>query len=232
MKMLQLANSESVALLDDGDFAPFNRFKWHIHSSGRVVRSGRGLKIMRTGRIIESAEVSYYLHREVMGIRRGDNRVVTHLDGDFLNNQRDNLRVVDRTQLPRRKRSQDHKSSRYTGISPPKDAWIVRITSDGQRHYLGRFPLHEEELAASVYDEVARILHGARAALNFPDADIANRAATQAIMRKRSRLAHWLKLSSDDAPSLSAGVGFFHRGKSEHCHAASRDHAFANSRRT
>ena len=184
MKLLPLTNSLQPALVDDDDHDALLQRKWYHHPSGRVANTVP-LPEMNTGS--PGSWVSYttaYLHREIMGIGRGDDRVVIHLDGDYLNNQRGNLRVVTRGQVPRRKH-RGSGSSRYTGLTRHRNGWIVRITAAGRRYYLGRFPLHQEELAARVYDEAARKLHGWRALLNFPYASPHQRAEARSILATR-----------------------------------------------
>ncbi len=56
----------------------------------------------------------------------------------------------------------------YTGTKREKNGkYRAQISEGGKMVYLGTFEVEED--AARAYDERARVLHGDRAKLNFPD---------------------------------------------------------------
>jgi len=94
---------------------------------------------------------------------------IDHINGDGLDNRRDNLRICTRTENVRcqRKRTKPT-SSRFKGVTWHKNHryWQAAIRKNGERTYLGWFKGEEE--AARAYDKAAKRLHGDFASLNFP----------------------------------------------------------------
>jgi hypothetical protein len=98
------------------------------------------------------------------------NEEVDHINGDGLDNRRENIRLASPTQNQQNKRKQSAPaSSRYKGVTfkTARGRWEASIRVDGKNTFLGRF--HDEEAAAHAYDAAARIHHGRFASLNFPD---------------------------------------------------------------
>lgn len=62
----------------------------------------------------------------------------------------------------------EKRPSPYRGVTWDRGRWRVRISVNNRRLHLGHF--QDEITAARVYDQQARLLHGANATLNFPDA--------------------------------------------------------------
>lgn len=76
-----------VALIDDSDYEELSRYKWHAvntkgdrHYANRSEWDGR-------------RKQNTTMHRHLLGLVRGDVKVVDHIDGNTLNNTRANLRV-------------------------------------------------------------------------------------------------------------------------------------------
>lgn len=78
MKEIQLTKG-AVALVDDEDFEYLSQWKWLLTNQ----RAGRRQRI-------GAKNPTFYMHRVVLGAGYGDN--VEHIDGNLLNNQRNNLR--------------------------------------------------------------------------------------------------------------------------------------------
>jgi hypothetical protein len=135
------------ALVDDADFEELNQFKWHAHKHGRTVYAMRNVP---TG-LARPKQRQLRMHKEIAGTPAGYD--TDHVDGNGLNNQRHNLRVV-----PHRLNSfnQQHKAedctSQYRGVTwnKQKKSWRARIQADGVSRDLGHFK--SEEDAARAYD--------------------------------------------------------------------------------
>jgi hypothetical protein len=142
-------------LVDEADYELANAYRWHRLSSGWTEYA-----ISRS-----AARSTIYLHRLIAEPAPG--YVVDHIDGNGLNNTRDNLRVCTHAENCRNSRHRKRNTSGYRGVTHhiPSDQWIAYITTDMRREYLGYYPTAED--AARAYDVVALRLHGDFARLNF-----------------------------------------------------------------
>lgn len=96
--------------------------------------------------------------------------LVDHINGNGLDNRRENLRPATRSQNGGNRRKAMLATSRFKGVSRyPQDRtrWIANIGVEGQKLYLGIFA--DELNAALAYDMAARMHFGEYAALNFPE---------------------------------------------------------------
>jgi hypothetical protein len=108
-----------------------------------------------------------FMHRLLLSVARG--RVVDHLDGNGLNNQKVNLRQVStrQNQMNRRPNQAGRpRSSRYKGVSRTGKCttWQAKIVVEGKRVPLGRFK--REVDAARAYNKAAVEYFGEYARLN------------------------------------------------------------------
>ncbi len=123
-----------------------------------------------TTRTLDGKRSAVKLHHLLLPARPG--YYVDHVDCDFLNNQRENLRYVTPFQSNRNRRKQrTHRGnkthSKYKGVTylPGKaKPWMVRIGHQNEKRYLGCFETEEE--AARTYNEGASQLFGEYARLN------------------------------------------------------------------
>ena len=146
-----------VALVDDEDFERLSRHRWSFHPLGYAVR-----QVTAAGkpRLI-------YMHRVVLQAPPG--REVDHRNGDGLDNQRENLRLVARAQNSRNQRLRPH-SSPFKGVSFDRESgrWRAAIMVDYRKIHLGSFD--DEQEAALAYDQASRELHGEYGRPNFAGA--------------------------------------------------------------
>lgn len=140
-------------LVDDEDAERLSQHSWHVDSSGYATRylNGRGAKVR--------------MHRDLLP--DADKPEVDHINGNKLDNRRDNLRGATRSenQMNRGKQSGNY-SSDYIGVSWNKGAskWMARITVEGETKYLGIY--ESEEAAARAYNDAAKEHHGEFCNLN------------------------------------------------------------------
>lgn len=86
MKQIPLSQG-FFALVDDEDFEVLNNFKWSVADCGHKRKSRKLYARLRRGRR------QIYMHRELFAeIPPG--YVVDHIDGNGLNNQKENLRLL------------------------------------------------------------------------------------------------------------------------------------------
>lgn len=69
-----------------------SRYKWRITTDGHVYRNSSTAPEPENGRPWRVCR-RFYLHREIMGLLHGDERVVNHLNRDPADNRATNLEV-------------------------------------------------------------------------------------------------------------------------------------------
>lgn len=145
-----------MALVDDADYENVVAHSWH---ATQVRIHGRSYGVYADGRINGKRT---NLHRWLLGATKG--QIVDHIDGNPLNNQRSNLRLVTHAQNMRNR----HRFASKTGFKGvrfrPAGTFQADIRVDNKTVHLGTFKT--AELAARAYDDAARRLHGEFARTN------------------------------------------------------------------
>ena len=142
-----------VTLIDQDDYLKFKDFNWWVIDKD----SGRLYAIRSTGKYLNGVKQNkkYYLHREIMNVKSGE--YVDHINGNTLDNRKNNLRVCTNAENSRNSRGQttNRKYSSFKGVKKNKNCstWSARITIDGKETYLGSFKTELE--AAEKYNEAA-----------------------------------------------------------------------------
>lgn len=141
-------------LVSSEDFQALSQYKWHIHQgyACRSVQTEKGNRKLR-------------MHREVLGLGLGNQgyntTVVDHIDGNKLNNQRDNLRVVTNQQNQWNQSLLSKSSSGYKGVryksQNTNNPYQAVIKIDCKDVCLGSFPT--PELAYIAYLEAKLKYH-------------------------------------------------------------------------
>lgn len=137
--------------------------KWYIAKNGYVCRSEYLGKIGS-----KYVNQTVYLHRLIMNQPEG--MQVDHINGNKLDNRKQNLRICSNQQNNRNTKSRKGSTSKFKGVSwdNTNKKWMSQISLGGGKHVrMGRFV--NEIDAAKAYDEKAKIYHGQFAYLNFPD---------------------------------------------------------------
>lgn len=143
-------------LVSDEDYNWVSKYLWSVNKNGYAVRS------VKTS---DGKWSKLYAHREILNAPTG--LFVDHIDGNKLNNQRDNLRLCTSKDNQRNSKSANGSSSKYKGVCWDKSRrkWLANITVDRKSIYIGRFKTEEE--AALAYNEKAIELFGEFARLNI-----------------------------------------------------------------
>jgi hypothetical protein len=151
VKRIPLRNraGETVAhaLVDDADYEWAMQWRWSlIRHSGKKSYARRGT--MRSN----EPQRTYFLHRELMGLKHGDGLEVDHRNGDGLDNRRSNLRVCSRSQ------NAQNRSGSYPGARSPhrgvwfdkrRGKWIAEGKINYRKTHIGQFDSEQEAAAAA-----------------------------------------------------------------------------------
>lgn len=142
---------EAIVSIEDVELTKFN---WSVNHTRKVIYAYRQ-EFNGTNRI------TIHLHREVMKQMLGypipDGMEVDHIDGDGLNNTRDNLRLASRGQNAA---NQKHIKSKVglKGVDKRGNRYRAMITFQNKTYHLGYFDT--PELAHEAYCKKAKELHG------------------------------------------------------------------------
>lgn len=147
-----------VALIDDEDFELVSQYSWHTNTNPSGNCYARGCKGKNRKQIL--------MHRLIL--RVSQNQFIDHINGDGLDNRKENLRITTHTQNNMNK----HKSwgfSKYKGVywNKKENKWIAHLKKNSKRIFLKRF--NSEIDAALAYDAKARELFGEFARPNFSE---------------------------------------------------------------
>lgn len=152
--MIEIILGRFTTIVSDAD-ADLSTETWFVNQRGYAVNNGPG----RYG--------WQRMHRVVMartlGRELGRWELVDHIDGDKLNNRRDNLRVCNNSENGFNRDLPAHNKTGYKGVSwntyrdGPRP-YQAAIVVNRRKRYLGSFATAED--AARAYDEAARAVAG------------------------------------------------------------------------
>lgn len=150
MKQIKLYNG-MIAVVDDEDFDRVKNIPWHLNGYGNsscyVIGSQKSQRII--------------LHRFLMNAPRGT--VVDHINGNPLDNRKENLRLCTIEQNARNTRTKKE----CRGVIERGDRFEARYYPKGVYKRIGLFDTREEALRA--YDATVIKERGEFAPLNFPN---------------------------------------------------------------
>ena len=140
MKQITLTQGK-VALVDDDTYLIIGHLKWYAHFEHNTWYAIRNFRQNRR----KQAKIK--LHHVVIGYPLNNNEI-DHIDGDGLNNQRSNLRIV--THRKNQQNTHNHRNGRLAGAHyfKPDKTWRARIWIDGKLKVLGYFKTEQDAHAA------------------------------------------------------------------------------------
>ena len=150
MKEIKLTQGK-ITLVDDADFEMLNQFKWYAHKVRKTYYADRLIWLPDEKRQITVRMNHFIVGRPIVGF------VCDHIDGNGLNNQRNNLRIV-----TYRQNTQNIKNiittSRYPGVDWFKrdSKWRAKIKIHGISKHLGLFDLEID--ASNAYRDAVEAL--------------------------------------------------------------------------
>lgn len=140
-------------LVDDDLPDSLTKVRWHLNNSGYVMRDtslGDNYRVNAKGR--RTNRQHYMLHREVLGVPVDQKCHVDHINGDRLDNRRENLRISTASENAQN-RPVRTKRGTYRGVTWNKahGQWVARATINYKTHHIGYFD-DEEEAALAVME--------------------------------------------------------------------------------
>lgn len=156
MKLIDISTKKhpnTFAIVDDDGFDFLNQWKWCVGPCGYVARGQWEGGRVRTIK----------LHHLVVSAPPGMQR--DHINGNRLDNRRENLRVCTHAENGKNKKPRAGRSL-FKGVSwrPDKGLFAAGIRANGRRLHLGYF--RTEQDAASAYNDAAVKYYGEFASLN------------------------------------------------------------------
>lgn len=146
-----------VTLVDDEWFPILSKWNWYAQDSGWGYYAARDIG----GR---HSKMHVYMHRYIL--MAPDEWEVDHKNGNKLDNQEHNLRILKPSWNRSNKGPMAKNTTGYKGVSFDKSrqVWIAHIQFQRKQYNLGRFTNKDD--AARAYNEKAKELHGEAAWLN------------------------------------------------------------------
>ena len=138
------------------------KYRWVIRGHTKY---GKWVKYACTDIRRNGVRKTYKMHRLILNAEDGMH--VDHINGDGLDNRRENLRLVTPQQNQANSRKRSKMTSRFKGVCWHAAArkWRATLAINHRSLHLGLFD--DEILAAQAYDEKAREMFGEFAHLNL-----------------------------------------------------------------
>lgn len=145
------------AIVDKDDLPLVESFCWWVEIAKKANGSIRAVYAVRSVMKERKSRLAY-MHRVIAQTPIG--METDHIDGDGLNNRRENLRVVTTAQNQHNQRTPSHNTSGVKGVCWDKGRckWRAYIKLNGRLIHLGMF---EDILdAAAAYAKASENIHG------------------------------------------------------------------------
>ncbi len=146
---MEILIKNKIILIDIEEWEKLKEFKWYIHTTNQ------GAQACITS---DKSFNSIYMHRVILNAPKS--LQVDHIDGDTLNNQKSNLRLVTNSQNQMNKKIHKNNKSGFKGVTwfTRYKKYRARININKKQIFLGHFSTKEE--AFSAYLEAVKKYHG------------------------------------------------------------------------
>lgn len=129
------------ARVDWCDYKELSRHKWRAKWNSSTL----SFYAARNSSRQDGGQRTVFMHRQILGLERGDGKQVDHKDHNTLDNRRRNMRVCTVRENAENQRNQ---SLHGVGVWGRKDLlgkpFRVEVQMDGKRHHVGYFATPEE----------------------------------------------------------------------------------------
>lgn len=151
-----------VAYIDEEDYELVSRHSWSATEKGH-----RRTRYARAGvRDADGKNYTIRMHRLILGLEKGDGIIVDHINGNGLDNRRENLRTGSYAQNARNVATTRRSTSGYKGVfwRKARSVWISQIRFNGKLSTVAYTQCKHD--AARIYNKHATELFGEHAWLN------------------------------------------------------------------
>lgn len=144
-----LLTQDKWATVDDEDFLDLTKHVWQYMGHKKNNYASRIF-------FVKGKRFYQLMHREILNLLPGDKRQVDHIDGNGLNNQKENLRITTQSQNMMNSSLGKNNKTGYKGLYWRKDVkmWQATITSNKKRIFLGSFYYKREAIKARKEAEI------------------------------------------------------------------------------
>ncbi len=132
MRRIALTRHQTT-IVDDSDYDVLARYKWRAIRARQ--REERWYAVTGSRRVV-------LMHRMILGLPPGHVPEVDHRNGDGLDNRRQNLRAVSRSE------NACNRATPASGATRVGRRWKAQIRRNGQQRHLGMFATREQAEAA------------------------------------------------------------------------------------
>ena len=187
MKKIPLSQG-LFALVDDEDYELVAGYIWYAARSNATWYASTNTENPGNG---NGNYRKLHMHSLILKTAKG--YMPDHIDGDGLDNRRENLRPVTYSQNAANSRKRVGCASAFKGVGRLKAGyWVARIIYNYKEIYLGAYK--QERAAALAYDLAAQALHGKHARVNFVGDVELPHGERAAFNKKIAR--HWHKVET------------------------------------
>lgn len=171
MEMSIPVKGGKFARVDAIDYEAMKAKRWHL-LNGRYART-----TIAAG----DKTKTVLMHRLILGV--SPDQLVDHINGDGLDNRRQNLRIATATQNARNAAARG--GSGYVGVRRLGKKWAAFIAPDGREIFLGQWD--DKEVASAAYAAAAKRVYGEFASyqLGLSNPDLLD----EVLVRKREQVA-------------------------------------------
>ena len=117
-------------IVDDNMFDELNQYRWCVNKKGKTYYAERREK----GFLIR-------IHRQILNLKCGDEKIVDHINHNGLDNRNSNLRIVNKAENCRNHNGNKNNTSGYNGVCWFKrdKKWKAQIMVNYKNMHLGYY---------------------------------------------------------------------------------------------